>query len=76
MLVGRHFFVRDDLMLDNGDQLYFLYDVKTVRSWVNSDVIRHIPPLTADMIAGVEFTEPVILKPRAKVDPDFSKKSE
>ena len=25
LLVGRHFFVKDDLFLDNGDQLYFLY---------------------------------------------------
>ena len=26
LLVGRHFFVKEDLFLDNGDQLYFLYD--------------------------------------------------
>ena len=75
LLVGRHFFVHDELLLDNGDQVYFLYDVKAEKSWFNSE-IRQSSPLTADLINGVEFTEPVILKPRAKVDPDSPKKSE
>ncbi len=75
LLVGRHFDVHDDLFLDNGDQAYFLHDVKAGQSWINSEMIRS-SPLTADLIAGIEFTEPVILKPRAKVDPDSPKKPE
>ena len=69
LLVGRHFYVRDDLMLDNGDQVYFLHDLKSGRSWINTEHDR-LPALTADLFAGAEFTEPVILQPRAKVDPD------
>ncbi len=73
LLVGRHFFVRDDMFLDNGDQAYFLHDFKANRSWINSSQDERLPALTADLIAGVEFTEPVVLKPRAKVDPDSPK---
>ena len=36
LLVGRHFFVKEDLFLDNGDQLYFLHDLPTGKSWCNS----------------------------------------
>jgi hypothetical protein len=59
LLVGRHFFVRDDLFLDNGDQLYFLYDLPTGRGWCNSANPGSWPPLAAGMIEGIEFTEPV-----------------
>ena len=76
LLVGRHFFVRDDLMLDNGDQAYFLHDLKADRSWINSSQDERLPALTAYLIAGVEFIEPVVLKARAKVDPDSVKKVE
>ncbi len=76
LLVGRHFSVRDDLLLDNGDQAYFLHDLKVGRSWINSNQNNRLSLLTADLIAGIEFTEPVVLKPRAKVDPDLPKKSE
>ena len=62
LLVGRHFFVKDDLFLDNGDQLYFLYDLPTDRGWCNSEAPVSFPPLKAEMIDGVEFTEPVKLK--------------
>ena len=62
LLVGRHFFVKDDLFLDNGDQLYFLYDVPTGRGWCNADVPTRFPPLKAEMVDGVEFTEPIRLK--------------
>ena len=76
LLVGRHFFVRDDLMLAGGDQIYFLHDVPTGRSWINSEFQSRLPALTADRIAGIEFTEPVILQPRARVDPDSPEKRE
>jgi hypothetical protein len=62
LLVGRHFFVKDDLFLDNGDQLYFLYDVPTQRGWCNADVPTQFPPLKAILIEGIDFTEPVRLK--------------
>jgi hypothetical protein len=64
LLVGRHFFVKDDLFLDNGDQAFFLYDVPTRRGWCNSEAPAGLPALTPQMIEGVEFTEPVRLKPR------------
>ena len=70
LLVGRHLDVREDLMLDNGDQAYWLYDIPLGRTWSNSELRSNLDPLTADQLAGIEFTEPVILKPRAKVDPD------
>ena len=75
LLVGRHFFVRDDLMLANGDQMYFFHDLTTGRSWINSESGTSFPALTAAQIAGVEFTERVILQPRAMVDPRFSRKA-
>jgi hypothetical protein len=62
LLVGRHFFVKDDLFLDNGDQLYFLYDVPTGRGWWNSEGLATSSPLKAEMVEGLEFTEPVRLK--------------
>ena len=61
LLVGRHFFVKDDLFLDNGDQLYFLYHVPTATGWCNSNDSR-LPPLKAEQVRAVEFTEPVVLK--------------
>jgi len=64
LLVGRHFFVKDDLFLESGDQLFFLYDVLTGRGWCNSEAPVPFPPLKAEMIEGLEFTEPVILKQR------------
>ena len=62
LLVGRHFFVKEDLFLDNGDQLYFLYEVPTGRSWCNSAEVTRFSPLKAIMIEGIDFTEPVRLK--------------
>ena len=76
LLVGRHFFVRDDLMLANGDQMFFLYDFKSSQSYLNAADGGRLPHLTADQIAGIEFTEPVVLQPRAQVDPDSSEKRE
>ena len=70
LLLGRHFYVRDDLLLDTGDQAYFLHDRRAGRSWINADVYGRLPPLTADLIAAIDWAEPVVLKPRAKVDPD------
>ncbi len=64
LVVGRHFFVKKDLFLDNGDQLYFLHDVPSGKGWSNADKSEGFPQLTAAMIEGVEFTEPVTLKPR------------
>lgn len=64
LLVGRHFFVREDLFLDNGDQLYFLYDVPRKQGWWNSEGLTITSPLKAEMVEGVEFTEPVVLKTR------------
>ena len=67
LLVGRHFFVREDLFLDNGDQPYFLHHLPSRRSWINSDLagrMTDLPPLKAEQLAGIEFTEPVVLKPR------------
>jgi hypothetical protein len=61
LLVGRHFFVREDLFLDNGDQLYFLYDLPSGKAWSNSEQSL-LPPLKAVQVKGVEFTEPVVLK--------------
>ncbi len=59
LLVGRHFFVKEDLFLDNGDQLYFLYEVATGRFWCNADGLADAPPLKLGLIEGIEFTEPV-----------------
>ncbi len=70
LLVGRHFYVRHDLMLDNGDQVYFLHNLKSGQSWINAENETRLLPLTPSQLAGIEFTEPVILKPRPKVDPD------
>ena len=61
LLVGRHFFVKEDLFLDNGDQLYFLHDLPTGKSWCNSAGVD-LPPLKADQVRGVEFTEPIVMK--------------
>jgi hypothetical protein len=64
LLVGRHCFVKDDLFLDNGDQLYFLYQVPSGKFWLNSAERPDLPALKAEMVEGVEFTEPVTLKAR------------
>jgi hypothetical protein len=64
LLVGRHFFVKEDLFLDNGDQIYFLCHVPSKKAWVNSDQPEGLPSLTAARIEGIEFTEPIRLKPR------------
>jgi hypothetical protein len=62
LLVGRHFFVKEDLFLDNGDQLFFLYDVSKGQGWCNSEAPVGFPSLEPEMVDGVEFTEPVRLK--------------
>ncbi len=62
LVVGRHCYVKDDLFLDNGDQLYFLHDIPSGKSWLNSDGNSDLPPLRAGTIEGIEFTEPVRLK--------------
>lgn len=59
LLVGRHFFVQDDLFLDNGDQAYLLYDLREKRAWLNAHELPDAPRLTAGMLDRVEFTEPV-----------------
>ena len=65
LLVGRHFYVRDDLFLDNGDQLYFLHHLPTGRSWINADLRSPtVAPLGAGQVEGIEFTEPVVLEAR------------
>ena len=64
LLVGRHFFVKEDLFLDNGDQLYFLYQVSSGKFWLNSAERPDLPALKAETIEGIEFTEPVKLKAR------------
>ncbi len=64
LLVGRHFYVRDDLFLDNGDQAYFLHHLPTGRGWINSAEPSDLPPLRAEQVRGIEFTEPVTLQPR------------
>ena len=64
LLVGRHFFVKEDLFLNIGDQAFFLHDVPTGRGWCNSEAPVPFPPLKAEMIEGVEFIEPVRLKNR------------
>jgi hypothetical protein len=64
LLVGRHFFVKEDLFLDNGDQLYFLYEVATGKAWTNAKDNFDLPALKAETIHGIEFTEPIRLKPR------------
>jgi hypothetical protein len=61
LLVGRHFFVKEDLFLDNGDQLYFLYDLPSGKAWCNADH-SELPALKAELVRGIEFTEPVVLK--------------
>lgn len=63
LLVGRHFFVKENLFLDNGDQLYFLHDLPSGKSWCNSDH-SDLPPLKAEKVKGIEFTEPIVLKER------------
>jgi hypothetical protein len=64
LVVGRHFFVKEDLFLDNGDQLFFLHHLPSGRSWSNETGEDKVPPLTAEQVKGVEFTEPVVLKER------------
>jgi hypothetical protein len=64
LLVGRHFFVKEDLFLDNGDQLFFLYHLPTKRGWINSADSIAWPPLKAPSIDGIDFTDSTILKPR------------
>ncbi len=59
LLVGRHFFVKDDLFLDDGDQAYLLYDVREGRAWLNAHELPDAPRLTAAMIDPIEFTEPI-----------------
>ena len=70
LLVSRHFDVREDLMLATGDQAYFLYDVTSRRSWLNSELRPNHDPITPEQLAAIDFAEPVVLKPRATVDPD------
>ena len=76
VLVGRHFFVREKLDLASGEQIYFLHDLKAHRTYLNSAGETGFLPLTADLLAGVEFTEPIALKPATKVDPDSAPKGE
>ena len=64
LVVGRHFFVNEDLFLENGDQLFFLHHQPTGRSWSNETGEKDVPPLTPEQIQGIEFTEPVTLKGR------------
>ncbi len=64
LLVGRHFFVKEDLFLDNGDQLYLLYNVPLRKSWNNSAFSKELSGLKPNLIDGIEFTEPIRLKPR------------
>ncbi len=64
LLVGRHFFVKEDLFLDNGDQLYFLYQISSGKFWLNSAERPDLPALKAETIEGIEFTEPIRLKAR------------
>jgi hypothetical protein len=64
LLVGRHFFVKEDLFLDNGDQLYFLYNLPSKQGWINSADSIAWPPLKAQSINGIEFTESIKWKPR------------
>ncbi len=59
LLVGRHFYINDDLFLDNGDQPYFLHHLATGRSWINSAEPSIFPPLKAEQVRAIEFTEPV-----------------
>ncbi len=63
VLVGRHCFVKRDLFLDNGDQLYFLYHVPTGRSFSNA-AFSERPPIEVSTIESTEFTEPIRLKSR------------
>ena len=62
LLVGRHFYVQEDLFLDSGDQLYFLHHLPTGRSWLNSSEPEIFPPLKAEMVRPIEFTEPIRLR--------------
>ena len=64
LLVGRHFFVKEDLFLDTGDQLYFLYQVPSGKAWLNSAEASDLPPLKAGTIEGIEFTEAITWKGR------------
>ena len=59
LLVGRHFFVKEDLYLDNGDQAYFLYHLPSGKAWLNSAASSPLPALKARAIDAVEFTVPV-----------------
>lgn len=76
LLVGRHFFVRADLTLTTGEQVYFLHDRAANRSYLNSAKTEALPGLTADLILASEYTEPVTLKKPDKVDPDSAPKGE
>ena len=62
LLVGRHFFVKEDLYLDNGDQAYFLYHMPSGKAWLNSAGSDRLPALKARAIDAIEFTVPVQLK--------------
>ncbi len=61
LLVSRHCYVKEDLFLDNGDQLYFLYHLPTRRAWCNAEM-SSLPPIKAEQVRAIEFTEPVRLK--------------
>lgn len=63
LLVGRHFFVKHDFFLDNGDQVYFLYHLPSKKGWINSDGSAEWSALAPATFEGIEFTEPIHLKP-------------
>jgi len=62
LLVGRHFYVKEDQFLDNGDQLYFLHHRPSGRSWCNGKDAEGYPPVKADQVRAIEFTEPIRMR--------------
>ncbi len=55
LLVGRHFYVKDDLRIATGEQAYFLYEIPTGRGWCSADQPAGYPLLTAEILSRVAF---------------------
>jgi len=55
LLVGKHFFTRQDAHLASGEHLYFLYDLNSGEARCNSSQQDTLPPFQIDDLKGIGF---------------------
>ena len=55
LLLGRHFFVKPEVQLRNGESLYLLYDVPSGRIWCNASQQDRYPHFGEEELSGYNF---------------------